>query len=217
MASSGTVFVPALKPSSVVTDHPRDTHPTNDPTATRSAPRASSEQPDRRIKDQIDTSRKHPSAPRAQPGSHYGRHTASERRAERQTTVPSQQYVDLILDGVDQLLEHVEAIPASAWKQVARHAHSGQADRLALIVQALITAVQIDRGPLLRVALARLTEHAPRHLHHLNPSTTDLVVEAMLSALIAGAMSDHLSDNDYNTLLAPMTLTATRSPLRSTH
>lgn len=122
--------------------------------------------------------------------------------------MPSQEYVDLILDSTDELLDHLGSIPASAWLLVARHARSGQADRLAIIAQALITAVQIDRGPLLRVVFAELTQEAPRHLHRLNPMTADRVIEAMLSAITAAAMRDHLSDDDYHTLLAPMTLAA---------
>lgn len=129
--------------------------------------------------------------------------------------MPSPQYVDLILDGVDELLEHIESIPTPAWELVAKHARAGQADRFAIIIQTLIAAVQIDRGPLLRVALARLTQHAPAHLRHLHPTTADLALEAMLSSLIAGAMRDILNDHDYRTLLAPMTLTAT-PPVRRT-
>lgn len=130
--------------------------------------------------------------------------------------MPSRQYVDLILDGVGQLLQHAESVDTHAWRLVARHAITGRSDRFAVLVRALITAMHADRGPLLQVALARLTDQTPPHLRHLDGPTADLVLEAMLSALVAGSMRDLLSDADYRTLLAPLTLSAAPPPRRRT-
>lgn len=128
--------------------------------------------------------------------------------AGRRDTVPSSQYVDLVLEGADRLVEQAASLQAPAWLMLAQHAQHGRTERFAVIVKTMIQGAHLNRGPLLQVATTRLAEYARSQrlteLRCLDSERAANVLEAMQAALIAGAMRDLVTDHDYQILLEPL-------------
>ena len=95
------------------------------------------------------------------------------------------EYVDVVLDAVEELQPAMDRLTPTAWRILATCAVHGRAERLAVLTQVIVCAVSHDRGPLLRVVLQRLTAATATSAAHLRRRDRHLAIEAVLAAVTA--------------------------------